>query len=346
MRRTQVISCESVQNLTGFAAFAANDKFALSYYVVLGMGFSMRRNDIVHFGLMLTALAAAYLLPFELLLLSYAILGPAHYFTEISWLHDRGYYLPHRGLAAAVVAVTFGAMFVATPYWSGVLLWSLFAGCAILATATDPRRIMLFGVLAAALTLALIAADDVPFAIVGVLLPTFVHVCIFTLVFMMLGAVRANSPVQLALVGLYLAALLVIVIVPPWAGTVIPALARIGRENFGSVAPALGSLIGMPDLEFGGRITGLLSFVYTYHYLNWFIKADVIRWAAIPLPRLIGIALVSAASTALYFYNYDIGIVVLLAVSLAHVLLEFPLNALSMRDLGRMALRTTKPAAA
>jgi hypothetical protein len=167
----------------------------------------MRARDAVHGGLMLAALAAAYVLPFELLLLAYAVLGPAHYFTEISWLHDRGYYLPHRGLAAAIVGIAFGAMFAAKPYWSGVLLWSLFAGCAILATTRDPRRIMLFGVLAAALTLALIAATDVPFAIVGVLLPTFVHVCIFTLVFMTLGAVRANSPAQFALVGLYLAAL-------------------------------------------------------------------------------------------------------------------------------------------
>ena len=46
----------------------------------------MRARDAVHGGLMLAALAAAYVLPFELLLLSYAILGPAHYFTEISWL--------------------------------------------------------------------------------------------------------------------------------------------------------------------------------------------------------------------------------------------------------------------
>lgn len=47
----------------------------------------MRRADTVHLGLMLGALALAYVLPFELLLLSYAVLGPAHYFTEISWLH-------------------------------------------------------------------------------------------------------------------------------------------------------------------------------------------------------------------------------------------------------------------
>ena len=52
----------------------------------------MRSNDAIHLGLMLLAFAASYLVPFELLLLAYVVLGPAHYFTEISWLHDRSYY--------------------------------------------------------------------------------------------------------------------------------------------------------------------------------------------------------------------------------------------------------------
>jgi 4-hydroxybenzoate polyprenyltransferase len=38
------------------------------------------------------AFAVAYIIPFELLLLSYAFLGPLHYLTEISWLHDRKYF--------------------------------------------------------------------------------------------------------------------------------------------------------------------------------------------------------------------------------------------------------------
>ena len=34
----------------------------------------MRRGDVIHLGLMLAALGVAYLIPFELLLLSYAVL--------------------------------------------------------------------------------------------------------------------------------------------------------------------------------------------------------------------------------------------------------------------------------
>src|SRR5690606_26882553 len=48
--------------------------------------------DLVNIVLMLLASVAAFLLPFELFLFSYAILGPLHYLTEIGWLHKRDYF--------------------------------------------------------------------------------------------------------------------------------------------------------------------------------------------------------------------------------------------------------------
>ena len=63
----------------------------------------MRLTDIAHLGLMLGALGLTYLVPVELLLLAYVVLGPAHYSTEISWLHDRNYFLPQRGIAIGLV---------------------------------------------------------------------------------------------------------------------------------------------------------------------------------------------------------------------------------------------------
>ena len=41
---------------------------------------------------MLLSCVAAFVFPFEVFLLSYAILGPLHYLTEISWLHKRNYF--------------------------------------------------------------------------------------------------------------------------------------------------------------------------------------------------------------------------------------------------------------
>src|SRR6202008_4314779 len=103
---------------------------------------------------------------------------------------------------------------------------------------------------------------------------------------------------------------------PPHAATFVPAFAEVARDYFGNVAPALGRLFGVPGLRLDARLTGLLAFVYTYHYLNWFIKADVIRWTDIPPARLALVAIISAASTALYFYDYALGFSVVLAISL------------------------------
>src|SRR5260370_20780759 len=41
---------------------------------------------------MLVSCVVALYIPFELFLFAYAVLGPAHYLTEISWLHKRGYF--------------------------------------------------------------------------------------------------------------------------------------------------------------------------------------------------------------------------------------------------------------
>ena len=292
-----------------------------------------RLADILHLGLLLGALALAYLLPFELLVLSYTVLGPAHYLTEISWLHDRRYFLPHRGLALLLALVALGAMFMADQFWLGALIAFCFVACAALAAVRSRLAGLAFLVIAA-VSFALLSRFEVPFGLVWVLLPTVIHVSVFTLIFMTVGAFKSRSVVQFGLIGIYLWAIALILLLPPSATTVIPLLAEIGNRYFGDIAPALGTVLGIPHLTFDARITGLLSFVYTYHYLNWFIKADVIRWAAVPKPRLAAIAVLSLAATGLYLYNYVYGFFLLFLLSLMHVLLEFPLNSISIRQLG------------
>lgn len=302
----------------------------------------MRRTDIAHFALMLAALGLSYLLPFELVLLSYVILGPAHYLTEISWLHDRGYFLPHRGLALALIVVALAASFVENAFWFGVMVWLAFVVCALLAGARTALQGMLLVMAAVAATI-FIYSRGPGFAIVGVLLPTLVHVSLFTLVFMSLGAARSRSPAQFGLVAAYLAAIALIMALPPSSATAIPVLAQLAHESFGNVPQALGRTLGMSDLKLDARLTGLLSFVYTYHYLNWFIKAEVIRWADVPKARLALVAAASGASTAFYFYDYVLGFALLLSLSLTHVLLEFPLNSLSIRQFGAVVSESLRP---
>lgn len=297
----------------------------------------MRRSDVIHLGLMLAALGVAYLIPFELLLLAYAVLGPAHYLTEISWLHDRNYYLPSKGFGLALALVALGAMFLASPHWYGVVVWSALVACATLAADGTRTRIVIGGG-GLALT-ALLAVLQTPFTVLAVLLPTLIHVSLFTLVFMLLGAFRSRSPAQFGLIGVYLAAVALILLAPPTVGWVFPPLASQAEPSFGDIPGALGRVLGLPDLSLDARLMGLLSFVYAYHYLNWFIKAEVIRWNRIPRARLIAICALSAAATVFYFVNFALGFTVLLLISLMHVLLEFPLNSRSIRELAGLALR-------
>ena len=48
--------------------------------------------NYLNIGLMFMSAALAFFMPFETFLFAYAFLGPLHYLTEISWLHDRQYF--------------------------------------------------------------------------------------------------------------------------------------------------------------------------------------------------------------------------------------------------------------
>jgi len=291
----------------------------------------MRRADAVHLAAMLAAWGVAYVVPFELLVLAYVVLGPLHYTTEISWLHDRGYFLEHRG-ALALAAIGLGAALIDNASWFGFAMWSALVIAAFLAAARSAAQGVILLVVALGLT-ALMYVRWPALAIVGVLLPTVIHVSAFTLIFMGLGAWRARSAAQGWLVVAYLAGIAVILVAPPAAATAMPLYGKIAQDYFHTVPLALGALFGVGEIHLDGRLTAFLAFIYTYHYLNWFIKAEVIRWADIPPARWLLVGAVSAASTSFYFYDYALGFSVLLALSLVHVVLEFPLNTQAARQL-------------
>src|SRR3954454_17407241 len=98
---------------------------------------AMRFPDAMHLGLMLAALGLTYLVPFELLLLAYVVLGPAHYATEISWLHDRKYFLPQRGIAIGLAGIAVVAAIIDNAAWFDFVMWSAFVVCTLIAAATS-----------------------------------------------------------------------------------------------------------------------------------------------------------------------------------------------------------------
>ena len=46
------------------------------------------RVDLLNTGLILVSVGLAFLFPFRLFLVAYAIIGPLHYLTEINWLNE------------------------------------------------------------------------------------------------------------------------------------------------------------------------------------------------------------------------------------------------------------------
>jgi hypothetical protein len=291
-----------------------------------------RGGDWAHFALMIAALALAYVMPFELLILVRAVLGPLHYTTEISWLHDRGYFLKRRDIAAVLALVGAGVALIGNASWFGFVIWAAFVVSAAATATRSSRQTTLWLIAAIGLT-AIMFVRWPALALMGALMTTLVHASLFTLIFMGLGAWRAQSRFQAALTGTYVAAVALLVVFPPSETAVIPALADAARQYFGNIGQSFSLLFGTSEVSID-RAIGLVSFIYTYHYLNWFIKAEVIRWANIPPMRWVAIAAVSVGSTGLYFYDFALGFSALLALSLMHVVLEFPLDALAVRQLG------------
>src|SRR5262249_15196744 len=149
---------------------------------------------------------AAYVLPFEVFLFSYAVLGPLHYLTEISWLHQRNYFTTGKYdfLWLLVIAAGLFAVAFLVP-WKGIargqqsaLLWT--AGLAYVGFISALAMAVFRGPLAKFLCLfgglvVLMGVMDwpaYPLLFAG-FLPTLIHVYVFTGLFILYGALKSRS---------------------------------------------------------------------------------------------------------------------------------------------------------
>ena len=78
-----------------------------------------------------------------------------------------------------------------------------------------------------------------------------------------------------------------------------------------------------------------IAFAYLYHYLNWFSKTEIIRWHKVPKVRFILVIALWIVASGFYLYDYSVGLSVLFFLSFTHVLLEFPLNIVSILGIGK-----------
>ena len=323
-----------------------------------------QKIDLLNIYLIVASLIIALVLPFKLFLFSYAILGPLHYLTEIVWLNEKKFFTPaNRNWAVTFVLLTIlisiypVAKFINLGVSESIqnviqsienhrnvliLISFLFAGGLL----SFKKRSYLTLTLFLAISISYLSFTFFPKALlfIGIFLPTLIHVYVFTLLFILYGALKAKSNT-----GIYLAILLFFV---PFIISYIPidfishnssseTMDAFVKSNMAVVSSAVASILNklqsgnlLSTFELGLRIQVFIAFAYTYHYLNWFSKTSVIGWRkAMSKSTTILILVLWISSVGLYLYDFQTGFIALFFLSFLHVLLEFPLNIFTIKEL-------------
>lgn len=329
-----------------------------------------KRIDILNIGLIVLSLIIATKLPFRLFLFSYAVLGPLHYLTEISWLHEKNYFIKSNKNWAAVLIVA-AALVAVYPVFK-FIDWGLSTPFRdmLIAINAQTSLLLLGGLLFSAsliffkkaklliATLLLVGLITYLSSIylsgilifIGIFLPTLVHVYFFTMLFIFYGAIKSQSKYGFYLGIILLIVPLVIAYMPIELTRYKPSQDTIDaflNTNLQSVSSAVAGFFGglvkgqfYALSEIGIRIQIFISFAYTYHYLNWFSKTSIIGWRkTMSQKRFILILAIWAGSVALYVYDYKTGLIALFFLSFVHVFLEFPLNVISIKEIFMLVKR-------
>lgn len=311
----------------------------------------MKSASIHHIntGLIILSCIIAFYIPFELFLISYGILGPLHYLTEIGWLHKKNYFTKGKYdfmfLAVACVVLV---------YWNynppktfsltaDIILFSLFIS-AVFVFIQD----WLYRVVIVILSLVFIGfLNNAPeyFTWIAIFLPTIIHVFIFTWIFMLYGTLKEKSWQGLiSILVLITCSVILFAVQPQSLNYEVSEYSQKSYRQFTELNFRLINFFNMDQLtevkqifkaNAGFVIMRFIAFAYTYHYLNWFSKTSVIKWHLVPKKILIITIGLWLLSIALYIYDYNLGLEILFFLSFLHVFLEFPLNVISFTGLGK-----------
>lgn len=310
--------------------------------------------NYINIGLMLISLVASYILPFEVFLFSYAVLGPLHYLTEISWLEKKNYFIKSKSdiwiFVLLVVAITIGMfdrqskinLFIASFLFSGFVY-----ALVILYTQKTAVK-LLFVVLAfmASLIFSFNKYPNFPFLLFAIWLPTIIHVYFFTGSFILFGALKTKSASGIiSFVVFILCAVVCFVYIPENFGIAVTEYGKKAYSYFKLLNSSLYNVIGFGNMSTADdalyyapqalAIMRFIAFAYTYHYLNWFSKTTVIKWNEVSKQRMIIILLLWVLSVLLYAFSYKIGFYALFLLSMLHVFFEFPLNHQTFIGIGK-----------
>jgi hypothetical protein len=352
------------------------------------------RINSINIGLMVLSCLAAFIMPFEVFLFAYAFLGPLHYLTEISWLHDKQYFTKGKYdfLVLLIVGILLTIQDLAYNYnWIGMLFtkneWTELEDAPkllqFLIEHTFYYKIMFFCLISSILMIFVKNAllkiigllflfiisnaifpvyknDNLAFFL-GALLPTLVHVFVFTGFFILFGALKSRS--KSGMLSFFIFLLCPVLLFLLFKNYEFVSVTQYGKDSMvgkghGFFSLNTDLLEKFFNVEFvktndgidksstsnlnlvfkssnGILIMRFIAFAYTYHYLNWFSKTEIIRWHKVPKVRFLVVIALWISSLVIYAINYSLGLQVLFFLSFCHVLLEFPLNWVSIIGIGK-----------
>ena len=185
------------------------------------LNISTKQVDYLNILLLVLSLFFAVLFPFELFLIAYAILGPLHYLTEINWLHKKNYFTKTKGIVwvFTVLALFFSLPFLLklpvletlqsekpvaflAKHTNNLVYFALLLSIALIVFKTKIQQIIfiLIGVMLAVFSKGKISNN----LLVGGFLTTLIHVYLFTVLFMIYGALKSKSKVGILALSLIL----------------------------------------------------------------------------------------------------------------------------------------------
>lgn len=307
--------------------------------------------NVLNCGLMIGACAASFVVPFEVFLFAYAVLGPLHYLTQISWLHSRDYFTTGKHdwlLLAALCAGLLIFKYVVSGFnvvpWATAIVCFAFASAFAMAllTSTVAKVAVVIASLPLAGWLSTLGATQLIFLS---LVPTIIHVYVFTAAFILYGALRGRSATGIVSLVVFAACTASFFLwVPAVSRQPLSAYVLSTYALFDGLNLKLAEWLGIASLRdkhdvyaspMGLALMRFIAFAYTYHYLNWFSKTSIIQWHRIPVAWTVANVVLWLGSVALYAWNYQVGVLVLFSLSYTHVLLEFPLDHRTFAGIGR-----------
>lgn len=291
--------------------------------------------------LILVSYIWSLVLPYDGIWISFTFLGLLHFLTQISWLHDRRLFFQEQKVIQKQFFILFGALcaFIITllyisPGENGFYIALLYASTFIIALFLRLDSPLKYVLIIFAL-LMFVGEWSKALFLFGILLPTVIHVGIFTLCFLIQGALRRGDYPGIISAFAWIIAVVAIFIFPHIE--IIAPMQWFQEERllWEPLAQNLSSVANV-NLEI---IFSFLTFIYTYHFLNWFSKTEVLKWHKMSPERSIGIAIFYVFAIFVCYWNYMLGyLFLLLPLSILHVVLEFPLDVQVLATLPKMVL--------